>query len=52
MRRAPAMQTIGVRPTFDQGPFAVCGKRNGDQVSLWTADREGGIGMTASAVPA
>ena len=39
-----------VRPTFDTAPFAVSGKREGDQVSLWTTDAEGFVGMTAKAV--
>ncbi|MFA7268324.1 MAG: hypothetical protein WC073_03150 [Sterolibacterium sp.] len=38
-----------VRPTFDHAPFKLCGKRNGDQLSLWTVDPEGFIGMSAKA---
>ena len=35
------------RPTFDNAPFTLCGKREGDRLSLWTVDAEGFIGMTA-----
>lgn len=38
-----------VRPIFDRAPFKVCGKRNGNQVNLWTADSDGFVAMTASA---
>lgn len=39
-----------VRPTFDLGPLTVSGKRAGNQVSLWSADHQGFVGMTANAV--
>lgn len=39
-----------VRPTFDNAPFTVSGKREGDQVTLWTTDAEGYMGMTAKVV--
>lgn len=38
-----------MRPTFDTAPFTLSGKREGDQVSLWTTDAEGFVGMTAKA---
>lgn len=38
-----------VRPIFDDAPFKLCGKRNGDQVKLWTVAAEGYLGMTATA---
>lgn len=37
------------RPIFDAHPFELCGKREGDKVSLWTRDHEGFVGMSASA---
>lgn len=36
-----------VRPTFDNAPFKICGKRDDDTVKLWTVDAEGFAGMTA-----
>lgn len=39
-----------VRPTFDLGALAVSGKRERDEVSLWSTDHEGFLGMTANAV--
>jgi 3-methylfumaryl-CoA hydratase len=38
-----------VRPTFDTDVVRVCGKRDGMQVKLWTADAQGFVGMTAQA---
>jgi 3-methylfumaryl-CoA hydratase len=38
-----------VRPTFDGNPMRVCGKREGDSVSLWAQDHEGWLAMKASA---
>lgn len=37
------------RPTFDDQPFQVCGRRDGDKLTLWTVDHEGFVGMKASA---
>ncbi|HSW14001.1 MAG TPA: hypothetical protein VLI06_14240 [Solimonas sp.] len=39
-----------VRPTFDTQPFKVCARREGDQLQLWTADHEGQLCMSATAV--
>lgn len=39
-----------VRPTFDNAAFTVSGKREGDQVNMWTIDHEGFAGMTAKVV--
>ena len=38
-----------VRPLFDIHRFAVCGKRDGNRVALWTRDNEGWVTMEASA---
>lgn len=38
-----------VRPTFDTYPFTVCGKREGETVTLWGRDHEGWLTMQASA---
>ena len=38
-----------VRPTFDTHPFALCGKREGDQLSLWSTDHTGSLCMSATA---
>jgi len=38
-----------MRPSFDTHPFQVCGKRNGEQLSLWTADHQGQLCMSATA---
>ncbi|HWH84076.1 MAG TPA: MaoC family dehydratase N-terminal domain-containing protein [Burkholderiaceae bacterium] len=38
-----------VRPTFDTDVVRVCGKRDGMQVMLWTANTQGFVGMTARA---
>lgn len=46
-RRVAKFNFRAVRPTFDNAPFTVSGKRDGDQVSLWTTDAEGFVGMTA-----
>jgi 3-methylfumaryl-CoA hydratase len=35
------------RPSFDTDKFTVCGKRDGDTLSLWTCSHDGFIGMTA-----
>ncbi len=37
------------RPTFDNHPFTLCGRREGNILHLWTQDHEGFIGMTATA---
>lgn len=39
-----------VRPTFDLGAIRVCGRRQGQQLTLWTTDHKGYVGMTATAV--
>jgi len=39
-----------VRPTFDTQPFRVCGRREAATLHLWTADHEGQLCMTATAV--
>ncbi len=38
-----------VRPTFDIHPFTVCGKREGQTVTLWGRDHEGWLTMQATA---
>jgi len=38
-----------VRPTFDAHSFTACGKREGQRLTLWTADHEGFLCMSASA---
>ena len=38
-----------VRPAFDIHPFTVCGKRDGQTVTLWSRDHEGWLTMQASA---
>ena len=38
-----------VRPTFDIHPFTVCGKREGNTVTLWGRDHEGWLTMQATA---
>jgi 3-methylfumaryl-CoA hydratase len=38
-----------VRPTFDGHPMRVCGKPEGNTVSLWAQDHEGWLTMKASA---
>lgn len=35
------------RPSFDTDNFTVCGKRNGDNLALWTRSHDGFIGMSA-----
>lgn len=38
-----------VRPTFDSAAFIVAGKRDGNDLSLWSADHEGALCMTLNA---
>lgn len=38
-----------VRPTFDIHPFTVCGKLEGQTVTLWSRDHEGWLTMQATA---
>jgi 3-methylfumaryl-CoA hydratase len=38
-----------VRPIFVDAPLKLCGKRNGNQVSLWAVDADGYVGMAATA---
>jgi 3-methylfumaryl-CoA hydratase len=38
-----------VRPTFDSHPFALCGRRSGNQLLLWSEDHEGYLCMKAEA---
>lgn len=38
-----------VRPTFDIHPFTVCGKRDGNTVTLWGRDHEGWLTMQGTA---
>jgi 3-methylfumaryl-CoA hydratase len=40
-----------IRPLFDTSPFKVCAKPEGDgkSISLWAADGDGGLAMTAKA---
>lgn len=37
------------RPLFDTDKFSLCGKREGDELTLWTQSHDGFIGMKASA---
>jgi len=37
------------RPTFDTDRLRLCGRREGDDLTLWTADAAGTLGMTATA---
>jgi 3-methylfumaryl-CoA hydratase len=39
-----------VRPAFDGQPIGLRGKREGKNIELWTTDKQGFTGMTASAV--
>jgi 3-methylfumaryl-CoA hydratase len=45
-----ALRFRAVRPTFDLSPVRLCGRREGSQVNLWTADTDGYTGMSAVAV--
>jgi len=38
-----------IRPLFDIHRFTVCGRRDGDRISLWARDHEGWLAMEASA---
>lgn len=38
-----------VRPTFDSHPFTLCGKRDANQLSLWSTDHTGSLCMSAKA---
>jgi len=38
-----------VRPTFDDASFTVAGKKDGNQLSLWSADNSGALCMTIKA---
>ena len=38
-----------VRPTFDNHPFTLCGRRSGNQLQLWSEDHEGYLCMKAEA---
>lgn len=38
-----------VRPTFDNRPFTLCGKRSDHQLDLWSVDHDGFICMQAAA---
>ncbi|MGQ0619962.1 MAG: acyl-CoA dehydrogenase [Panacagrimonas sp.] len=42
-------QFRAVRPTFDTHAFTVNGKREGQQLKLWSADHEGNLCMSATA---
>lgn len=44
-----AFRFRAVRPTFDIHPFTLSGKREGQNLKLWSADGEGMLCMTASA---
>ena len=37
------------RPLFDTDSLSVCGKREGDEVKLWTRSHDGFVGMSATA---
>lgn len=37
------------RPLFDTDRLSICGRREGNEVTLWTRSHDGFIGMTASA---
>jgi 3-methylfumaryl-CoA hydratase len=39
-----------VRPTFDLGPLHLRGKQEGPQVTLWSADQENCVGISATAL--
>lgn len=39
-----------VRPTFDSGPVRLCGRHEGREVTLWSADHENCVGISATAV--
>jgi 3-methylfumaryl-CoA hydratase len=43
-------QFRAVRPTFDSGPMQLCGKREGRQVTLWSAGHDHYVGMSARAM--
>lgn len=49
-KRVAKFSFRAVRPTFDNAPFTVSGKCEGDTMNLWTTDAEGFVGMTAKAV--
>jgi len=38
-----------VKPTFDIGPFSVCGRVDGNAVRLWAQDADGYLAMDATA---
>lgn len=46
--RMETFQFRAQRPSFDTDKFTVCGKREGDSLSLWTCSHDGFIGMTAN----
>lgn len=37
------------RPTFDDHPFRIEGRSDGENIKLWTVDHEGFVGMSATA---
>ena len=39
-----------IRPTFDRGVVRLCGRRDGSEVKLWTADESEVLGMSATAL--
>ncbi|MEN1579699.1 hypothetical protein AAIH51_15190 [Pseudomonas aeruginosa] len=38
-----------MRPTFAPGPIRLCGRRDGQQLQLWSLDQDGFVGMSARA---
>jgi hypothetical protein len=44
-----AIRFRAVRPTVDLGPVYLRGKREGPQVTLWSADHENYLGINAIA---
>ncbi|MEP6721247.1 MAG: MaoC family dehydratase N-terminal domain-containing protein [Variovorax sp.] len=50
--RIRSFEFRALRPAFDTDAVRLCGRRDGEQVKLWTADPQGRVGMRATAVVA
>jgi 3-methylfumaryl-CoA hydratase len=47
--RLAAFRFRALRPTFDDAPFTLCGRRDGELLSLWSQDSQGLLCMSAEA---
>jgi len=49
-RRLATFNFRAMSPLFDIAPFEVCGRPDGNKISLWARNAAGGLAMQADAV--